>query len=108
VEVLRYSQGKAQDTRQFSLGDTLRFVVLYHAAQDVSPSGTVVLTAHGRSLVTIVLGGARVSGHLALSKKLTLSGTGMTGRLYAHFTLTVGSVSIRRDRALTVSQTATK
>jgi DNA-binding NarL/FixJ family response regulator len=79
-------------------------VVAYHTRNAISykPSALLLITRSGKPLGLYRMVKLHYLGHRAFHKMLTLSRASMAGTLFAHFRLTVGSASAKRDRRFTV------
>jgi hypothetical protein len=100
VEILQTVKGREQNTRTVRFGKKARFIVLYHVANAPSaiPSGTLSITKNGKSLHTYKLYPFTLNGHAGLRKGITFSNKKDAGGLFAHFRLTLGAASAKRDR----------
>jgi hypothetical protein len=88
------------DTRTLHFSEGASFVVIYHAVDplNVSPSATLTITRNGKQLGSYQMAAITYQGKPAFYKHLTMKKKSMAGKLYAHFHLSLGSATAKRDR----------
>lgn len=104
VEILLSVKGTWKDTRRVPLGRTALFVVQYagHNLDGRTPVGTLSITRAGKLLDTFFLTSAVRGGNPALGRSILIADRHYKGHLYAHFLLSVGGISVKRDRKFSV------
>jgi hypothetical protein len=104
VVILHDVKGEWVNTQSPKVGESVDFVVAYQTrnAKDYKPSALLLLTKNGTSLGTYPMEKLHYLGHRAFHEMLTLSQKSMAGTLFAHFSLTVGPASAKRDRRFTI------
>jgi hypothetical protein len=104
VVILHRVKGHWVNTRSPKVGERVDFVVAYQTRNAIAykPSALLLLTKNGKPLGTYRMQKFHYLGHRAFHKVLTLSQNSMAGTLFAHFRLTAGPASAKRDRRFNI------
>jgi hypothetical protein len=100
VLILHTVRGRRISTRLLHLKEKAYFYVLYHIdrAGALQPTGTLSVTKNGKPIAFAVLPRLVLGRHPAFGEPLVIQRKTLVGKLYAHFTVTLGSSLAKRDR----------
>ena len=105
VEILHKVKGKDVDTQVLRLNEKAEFVVLYRVRfpGNWTAAARVAITRNGSSLGAYPLHKINVRDHIAFARTMSFSRKTVTGKLFAHFSLTLGPATAKRDRKFYVT-----
>jgi len=100
VLILHTVKGRRISTKLLHLREQAYFYVLYHVEWEgaLQPTGTLSVTKNGKPIAFASLPRLVLGRHPAFGARLVIQRKSFAGKLYAHFTVTLGSSSAKRDR----------
>jgi hypothetical protein len=98
--ILHTVRGRRISTKLLHLREQAYFYVLFHVDQAgaLQPTGTLSITKNGRPIALAALPRLVLGRHPAFGEPLVIQRKTLVGKLYAHFTVTLGSSTAKRDR----------
>jgi peptide/nickel transport system substrate-binding protein len=106
VEILHSANHQVLRSNQLKLGDRATFVVEYavESAGANQVAAAFSITRNGKSIGTFHLHKATHDHHPSFAVKVKFGDPHATGTFFAHFHLTLGPATAKRDRKFTVSR----
>lgn len=100
VHVLHKVKGRWVETASVRLKETTRFYLLFHVtnAGSLHAQGDLLLTRHGQPVAAPHASVGTFQGHQALVWQDRFTNKKITGKLYAHFRISLGPALAKRDR----------
>jgi hypothetical protein len=104
VAILHRVNGREVPTQSLRLREQAQFVVAFHTvhAAGLKTSGVLLVTKSGKRVSGHVMNKSRYAGHRAFLWPITFYKSSRLGTLYAHFTVSAGAASAKRDRRFTL------
>jgi hypothetical protein len=104
VAVLHRVNGREVATQSLRLREQAEFVVAFHTvhAAGLKTTGVLLVTKGGKRVSGHTMDKTRYDGHRAFVWRITFYKASRIGTLYAHFTVSAGSASAKRDRRFTL------
>jgi hypothetical protein len=104
VAILHRVNGREVPTQSLRLREQAEFVVAFHTvhAAGLKTSGVLLVTKSGKRVSGHAMDKTRYVNHRAFMWRITFYKSSREGTLYAHFTVSAGTASAKRDRRFTL------